>query len=118
MGIPFNTLKVTRHTYIKYCNNSIFFGSLYHLYPIILTEPISFQHKMKLILVLALTAYFFVESGSNPNPLRIMDEVEITDRARCHYNSDCSGDAVCVNFRCKDCVGKGHVCDSPGRTSN
>merc|ERR1712136_453208 len=109
--IPFHTLKVRRHTYIKYYSNSIFFGTLYHLYPIILAEPISFQHKMKLIFVFALTAYFFVGSGGNPNPLRIMDEVEITDRARCKYNSDCSNGGVCVNFRCKECVGKDVVCD-------
>ena len=35
---------------------------------------------MKLILVIALTAYFFVESEGNQNSLGIMDEVEITDR--------------------------------------
>ena len=35
---------------------------------------------MKLIVVLAVTAYFVVQSGGNPTPLRNMDEVEITDR--------------------------------------
>ena len=35
---------------------------------------------MKLLLVLAVACYFLVESEGSPNPLRSMEEVEITDR--------------------------------------
>ena len=82
---------------------------------------------MKLIVVLAVTAYFVVQSGGNPTPLRNMEEVEITDRRGKYFRkhqiiysgnvSSCwflpvDGNKFNLNLLL-DCVGKGVLCDSP-----
>lgn len=67
---------------------------------------------MKLILVLALTGCFLVESEGNPNPLRSLYEVEITDR------KDCVGDGrMCDSVHGGNCCQRGLFCDTKNKQS-